>query len=822
MSHLMKSVQFPLRAIRLFAVVLMSLGAASSASATTSLVRTAYDSIIAESSGQCLDLGRVAGSPNAVAQWDCQGQTGQRWTIQRRSGSSVIINAKTRRCLAVEGDGSDAGASLVEAACNVPSRFWNVSPSGGRLQLVSRQSGLCATVRGASRTRGAAMELQPCTDVSHKRFVIGRGLVTPETPVHLIGQESGLCAVVPGAQSAAGTAVVQQACGTTLNTQWTLQPYASGAAGAYRIVAGHSGACLAVDVATDGAGMQSGARLVQVACSAQRAEQWLLRAQVSRSAYRLESNLSGLCLDVAGASRAKGAALVQTACSNAAPTQNWTLAIANPRASWGNLINLPLVPVAVSNLPDGRVLGWSAGAELYFEVPAWGEPAQTQSVVIDPSTGDWSQYRVSNTNHDMFCPGTSNLPDGRLLVSGGSSSRRTSIFNPFESLADPWIRGRQMNINRAYQGNTVLSTGDVFTLGGSWSGGIGNKTGELYSTSADAWSLLSGVPLPDTSDIIGPDLGGTYRGDNHVALFAQRDGWVFHAGPSAHMHWIDTKNGGSVSAGIPRGDDTYSINGNFVLYDTGDTSRILKLGGAPNYDSGDAFDRAYQIDINQSRNVAVKRLAPMNHPRTFSNSVVLPNGQVIVVGGQSRVRLFYDDDAVFETELWDPRTQVFTKLNAPIAVARNYHSVALLLQDGRVLSGGSGLCGVNAMQSTGCPGNHPDVQILTPPYLLNEDGSLANRPVISQAPAVAALGATITVDTDRPVSEWAMVRMSSTTHTVNNDQRRVLLRHTSAAVRNRYRLTIPAQSGTALPGYWMLFALDARGVPSVAKTLQIQ
>jgi galactose oxidase len=375
-----------------------------------------------------------------------------------------------------------------------------------------------------------------------------------------------------------------------------------------------------------------------------------------------------------------------------------------------------------------------------------------------------------------------------------------------------------MNIGRAYQANTVLSSGDVFTLGGSWNGGIGNKHGELYSVAGNAWARLAGIPLPDTSDLIGPDVEGTYRGDNHMWLFAQSDGWVFQAGPSAQMHWIDTKNGGSVSAGIPRGDDAYSINGNAVLYDTG---KILKLGGAANYSSGFAVGTSYLIDISKRPSVAVKRLAPLNFARSFANSVVLPSGEVVVVGGQSRLRLFYDDDAVQETELWDPRTQVFTKLNAPTAVARNYHSVALLLPDGRVLSGGGGLCGTNAM-AAGCPGNHPDVQILTPPYLLNADGSPAARPVIRQAPTVMSAGQSALVDTDRPVSEWVLVRLSSTTHTVNNDQRRIRLSHVSQPARNRYQITIPADRGIALPGYWMLFALNAQGVPSVAKTLQIQ
>jgi hypothetical protein len=49
-------------------------------------------------------------------------------------------------------------------------------------------------------------------------------------------------------------------------------------------------------------------------------------------------------------------------------------------------------------------------------------------------------------------------------------------------------------------------------------------------------------------------------------------------------------------------------------------------------------------------------------------------------------------DAWEHAELWNPATEKFTAM-AIGAAARTYHSVALLLQDGRVFSGGGGLCG---------------------------------------------------------------------------------------------------------------------------------
>jgi galactose oxidase len=61
--------------------------------------------------------------------------------------------------------------------------------------------------------------------------------------------------------------------------------------------------------------------------------------------------------------------------------------------------------------------------------------------------------------------------------------------------------------------------------------------------------------------------------------------------------------------------------------------------------------------------------------------------------------------------------------------------------------------------------------------------------------------------------------MGTATHTVDTDQRRLSL--TGTAVTGGYSLTIPSDTGVALPGYWMIFGMNAKGVPSVAKTIKI-
>lgn len=205
----------------------------------------------------------------------------------------------------------------------------------------------------------------------------------------------------------------------------------------------------------------------------------------------------------------------------------------------------------------------------------------------------------------------------------------------------------------------------------------------------------------------------------------------------------------------------------------------------------------------------------MAYPRAFHNSIILPNGKVFITGGQHYAVGFTDQTPQLIPEIWDPATQAFTQM-APLSIPRNYHSTGLLLPDATVFNGGGGLCG------DGCATNHPDAQIYTPAYLFNADGSLAARPVIDMVSAgEVAVGGQLTVMTSGPaVTEFALIRISSTTHTVNTDQRRIALTPESEDYGGS-RVTVPGDPGVALPGYWYLFALTAAGVPSVAKFVKV-
>jgi galactose oxidase len=235
--------------------------------------------------------------------------------------------------------------------------------------------------------------------------------------------------------------------------------------------------------------------------------------------------------------------------------------------------------------------------------------------------------------------------------------------------------------------------------------------------------------------------------------------------------------------------------------------------------SSDGRKNAYVITIGAPKsNPTVTKTQSMLYARGFANGVVLPDGTVFVTGGQSRLQPFKDDTAQLTPELWDPATGRWTQLN-PMQVPRTYHSVAILLPDATVFNGGGGLCGP-CTQYGGVPeSNHFDAEIFVPPYLLNTDGTKRERPVINAIASSVRLGASLSITTGGPANKFSMVRFGTATHTVNTDQRRIPL--TSSGSSTSYTVTIPSDPGVALPGYWLLFAFDLNGTPSVGKIIKL-
>ncbi|KAL8800932.1 MAG: hypothetical protein Q9182_004814 [Xanthomendoza sp. 2 TL-2023] len=473
---------------------------------------------------------------------------------------------------------------------------------------------------------------------------------------------------------------------------------------------------------------------------------------------------------------------------------------------WGETIDLPLVAVAAALVPGtSEVLLWSAwNADTFFD-----GNGKTVTATFNPSSGLVTQSTVSNTGHDMFCPGISLSKSGLVVVAGGRNAEKTSIYHPD---SHTWSSGPQLVLPRGYNSQATLSDGGVFTIGGSWSGIQGGKNGEYYDPVANTWSLRSGCPV---APILTEDPEGIWREDNHAWLFARENNSVFHAGPSKNMNWFTTADQGSITPAGTRGNDGHAMNGNAVMYDAV-FGKILTIGGAMHYDDSYTTSNAHIITLGPPSSIPnVTTIGSAHYARAYHNSVVLPDGKVFIVGGLNYARVFSDDTSILYPELFDPTTNSFT-VQAPMSIPRNYHSVALLLPDATVFVAGGGLCGLN------CTANHYDAQIFRPPYLFNYDQTVATRPKILRTTPEkdVPLGSAITVTTDGPAS-FAMVRFGSVTHSVNTDQRRVPLASMTGGG-NTYIVLIPREPGVAVPGWWMLFAMNAQGVPSVAATINVQ
>ena len=491
---------------------------------------------------------------------------------------------------------------------------------------------------------------------------------------------------------------------------------------------------------------------------------------------------------------------------------------------WSSVIPFDMVPVSISNLPNGKLLMWSAEHATEFHDDE-GAEAHTMTSMYDPVTKLATPTTVGHAHHNMFCPGISNLADGRILVTGGISSANTSIYDP---KTDRWSPAEDMNFGRGYQGAVTLSNGASFTIGGSWSGGTTNiKPAEIW-TAESGWCTLPNIPIETTLlDGIGSENEGLYREDNHSWLWPAPNGKLFHAGPSSKMHWIDPAPGAVYpipgTAAIPRGNDTYSMEGTTVMYDKG---KILKVGGSTSYSKlTPASRKCFSMDINQY-NVQVTNVGDMDYPRIMHNSVMLPDGRVIVVGGIDHAEPFSDTGAILTPEIWSPATypnsnsaypagQWNTNTLPAMQTPRTYHSVGLLLADGTVFVGGGGLC-------ANCNVNHTNAEIYYPNYLFLANGTNASRPSITSAPEIVAYNSNINVTTSSSLGAggyFSLIRMSSVTHSTNNDQRYLKLNPTLISG-SSYTMYIEG-ANILPPGYYMLFAVDGNGVPSIAKSIKI-
>jgi hypothetical protein len=192
----------------------------------------------------------------------------------------------------------------------------------------------------------------------------------------------------------------------------------------------------------------------------------------------------------------------------------------------------------------------------------------------------------------------------------------------------------------------------------------------------------------------------------------------------------------------------------------------------------------------------------------MSDAVLLPNGTVLVVNGAAEGVADDSKQPVMAAELFDPRDeswQTLALLNRP----RQYHSAALLLPDARVV-----ISGHTEHWNPGHGIEETTLDVYSPPYLFN-----GPRPTIESAPSKMFYGEQHDITITGNAGSVALLRAGSSTHTKNMDQRYVglLLQYED----NRLVVTAPSSGAVAPAGYYMLFVVNPRGVPSIAKWVLI-
>ena len=452
---------------------------------------------------------------------------------------------------------------------------------------------------------------------------------------------------------------------------------------------------------------------------------------------------------------------------------------------WGPVADWPVVGVHVALLPNGKVLAYDSVGDNATET--YPVHDHTRATVWDPATGTQTPVTV-DTGFNIFCSGLAHLADGRMFMAGGNKDSQlngivqTHLFDPGTNL---WSLGPNMAAGRWYPTVTPLNNGEMLiTSGRVNTPEVRTLAGGLRALSTASLSL----PLYPWMDVAP-------------------NGRAFYSGPDQTLRTLDTSGTGTWQTQGQR-DSINRDYGGHALFDVG---KMLVAGGGP------STKDARVVDLNGTT-PQVSTTAPMAFGRRQHNLTVLADGTVLATGGNSSGAGLVDlNTGVYPAEQWNPATGQWRTL-AAMQITRQYHSTALLLPDGRVLSSGGGICGT--CDQVGYLAKN--AEIFSPPYLFQADGTLAPRPVIDAAPASTSYGVAMEIATGNTASirKVALVRLGAVTHSDNMEQRYIPLSFSADAT--SISATAPANANVAPPGPYMLFIIDANGVPSVARMVSVQ
>ncbi|GAA0457118.1 galactose oxidase early set domain-containing protein [Streptomyces sp. NPDC046215] len=453
--------------------------------------------------------------------------------------------------------------------------------------------------------------------------------------------------------------------------------------------------------------------------------------------------------------------------------------------------------------------------------PAMFKAGTFTSAVYDPKTG---KMKTIPTPVDMFCGGHVQLSDGRVLIMSGNKDypaadgshgykglKDSYLFDP---ASESYIKTNDMNDGHWYPSATILGNGDVITFGGLREDSTGSVTAEKFSQAQQKW-----LPLNEVNQT------WSYWG-LYPSMVLMQDGRLFYSG--SHVFGNGTPGtgasvydyGANTIKDVPGLQDKDNRDQSAsVLLPPAQDQRVLTMGGGNVNTNPEANRRTDIIDLKKpDPRYTPGPLLPQGtvdqgqgpKPQTgaqgkmYVSAVLMPDGKVLETGGGLHDRA----DPVYEASFFNPATDTFQPGLATDPIPRTYHSSAFLLPDGRVMAVGDN------------PGNgtfDDHVSIYTPPYLYKG----ARPQITSVASDKWQYASTQRITVDRPIVKAELIRPAAVTHSSDPNQRFVDLPLTVGSDGKTIDLNVTSNPNLAPPGWYMLYAVDAAGVPSVASWVHL-
>jgi len=421
------------------------------------------------------------------------------------------------------------------------------------------------------------------------------------------------------------------------------------------------------------------------------------------------------------------------------------------------------------------------------------------------------EFPVNNPDYVLTCGGHSFLSNGNLLVVGGGglSLQDTAKANKgfiFDPVAKTWTKTTgAMGKARWYP--TAVTTGDnrMFVVGGVNENFTLLNDIEVYDEASDSFSPVSGATLGFPNLYPGLHLlpNGT--------LFYTRTGWGHAAGQapasldSSSYFSFSGPTIGAWSSIAPSTINRCKGMSVMIYRNTCPHTRILVVGGCDSLGAGinaaaEIIDASF---LSPASAWALTAPLPDTNLRRQCNAVLLPDNTVFVAGGVSTPNS--------PCMLFDPVGNTWSPM-ADLPSVRMYHSVMILLPNGKVMMSG---WANDASSGT--------IDLYNPPYLFK-----GPRPTISSSPATVSFGQQFTIGTPDATSivKVTMVKPMAVTHQTETNQRVIELAFLHDHVHPNNLITTAPDGGSphafAAKGYYMLFILNGDGVPSLAEWICLQ